>query len=162
MRDPAWLAVARGQGEVATLCADTAPVQEGAFLVQRSWSNLSAREGHSPCAPAPEAEVYFNAAPRPQRIALAVGESAAVSVVAYADGPMEPWTLSAANLSPTDRTLSFAFDRTTVRSGTAVELTITLNEAPSGDGLAHFYVRSTAGAEVNAWLATVQVRPRGP
>jgi hypothetical protein len=160
MRDPAWLEVTRGQGEVATLCVNTAPHQEGDFIVQRSWNNLDAHEGHSPCAPSAEGEVYFNAAPERQITALAVGESQTLEVVAYSDAPMEPWTLSAANLSPEQRTLGFSFDETTVRNGTVVHLTVTLNEAPPHHGLAHFYVLSTAGSKANAWLASVRPRPR--
>lgn len=161
MRDPAWLAVTRGRGEVATLCATAPPYAEGDFLVSRAWNNLAALEGHSPCAPSAPGEVYFNAAPARQVISLSVGESQTLPVVAYSDAPMDPWTLSAANLPPSEPALSLSFDRTTVRSGSTVQLTITLDRAPDDD-LAHFSVISTAGDEVNAWLASVRLRSDAP
>jgi len=56
-----------GGGETGDMCAQ----QPGAFtkfaelpyVVQRTWSNIAAKQGHDPCVPPLPGEVFFNSVP---------------------------------------------------------------------------------------------------
>jgi hypothetical protein len=128
-------------GEVGDLCegigSSGTTTTESTFIVQRSWSNKSAASGHNPCVPIPANDVYFNAAPRQQKVVLAkAGATAVLDIDAFSDAPMDPWTLTAIDFAQFQQQLpllTFAFDKTQVQNGDHVQLTITAKAAmPSG------------------------------
>ena len=128
-------------GEVGDLCegigSSGTTTTESTFVVQRSWSNKSAASGHNPCVPLPANEVYFNAAPRQQKVVLTkVGDTAVLDIDAFSDAPMGPWTVSAIDFAQFQQqlpVLSFSFDKTSVQNGDHIQLTVTAKAAiPSG------------------------------
>lgn len=88
------------------------------FVLQRLWSNLSARTGHNPCVP--NTDPYFSVTPldmvditihdqspaSPNRkivtkgYAMKVGQAASVDFGFYSDGPVPKWTVEAVEGSP--------------------------------------------------------------
>lgn len=128
-------------GEVADLCegfgSSGTTTTESTFVVQRSWSNASAKAGHNPCVPIPAGETYFNAAPRQPKVVLSkVGATAVVDIDAFSDAPKDPWSLSAldfASFQSGQSVLSFSYDNATVKNGDHAKLTVTLTGAlPQG------------------------------
>jgi hypothetical protein len=120
-------------GEVGDLCegigSSGTTTTESTFVVQRSWSNKSAASGHNPCVPIPSGDVYFNAAPRQQKVILPkAGATAVLTLDAFSDAPMAPWTLTATDFAQFQQQLpllSFSFDKTSVQNGDVIQLTIT-------------------------------------
>ncbi len=143
-------------GEVGDLCVDFVggndKLTQDGFVIQRSWSNASAKAGHNPCVPVPSGEVYFQAAPRVQHVILKkVGDSAVVDVDAYSDAPIADWALSAVDFGQFQgggTNLSFSFDQTTVNNGYHVQLTVKLTKALA-QGATAFAVVSKGGKQQN-------------
>jgi hypothetical protein len=86
-------------GEVADMCVDVFGFDqdewsEGAFTVQRIWSNAQAAAGGDPCAPTTTKFVYFNAAPEKSYFVLDVGSSVTFEIDAFSVAPREDWTLT--------------------------------------------------------------------
>jgi len=162
MTNPVW---AFGGGEVGDLCVDftgsgSDQYNESGLLVQRSWSNASAKAGHDPCVPIPPNQVFFGAAPgaRQQEISLAVGASTTIELTAFSDAPMADWTLSAVDFGQflgTGNHLAFAFDKTTVHNGSKVQLTVTLKSAPTSNGGMLYGIVATSGTQKHFWPAAV-------
>ena len=147
-------------GEVGDVCVDIAGQDdhyvESSFVVQRSWSNVSAAGSHDPCVPAPSV-AYFNAAPAKQEIALAVGTSVTIDVTGFSDGPMGAWSLSAKELGQfvgTPNVLEVSVDKATLRAGETAKLTVKLVTAIQG-GAAPFAIVSKAGTRTHIWPLVV-------
>jgi hypothetical protein len=133
------------------------------FMVQRIWSNVSARGGHSPCVPTLPGEVYFNAAPIltdtlavpgtlippsggvTKSVRIPSGTSKAVEVDFFSDAPAPQWNAMAVELplfgSPPR--LSFQWDvqscangrcSTTGQNGDKRTLTISVANVDAGTG----------------------------
>jgi hypothetical protein len=143
----AWIDVTGG-GEVGDLCVDPFALgqdetSEGAFTVQKMWSNAHAAQGIDPCVPGAPGEVYFNAAPAKSFFVLDVGQSVTFEVDAFASGAMADWVLGAQDWStvstkPTYLSLSIGGGRATdagpalrVNNGSKVLVTATLLRDPS-------------------------------
>ena len=149
-------------GEVGDLCVDFAggndKVIESTFTVQRSWSNQSAKDSHDPCVPIPPGSVYFNVAPRKDRIILkTTGDTATVDLDAFSDAPTSDWNLSAidfAQFQGGSSALSFAFDQKTVNNGTHVVLTVTATKTVPAQG--GFAVISRQGQTTHFWPVEVR------
>jgi hypothetical protein len=133
-------------GEVADLCVDPFGLgqdvtSEGAFTVQRIWSNTQAAAGQDPCNPRPAGGVYFNAAPRQAFFVLDVGNSVTFDVDAFADGDVgdfsllaQDWSDSAAatylEFSIAGGTETEAGPEVTVGAGSTVQVTMKLLADP--------------------------------
>ena len=136
-------------GEVGDLCegfgSSGTTTTESTFVVQRSWSNKSAAAGGDPCVPIPSSEIYFNAAPRVQKVVLPkAGATAVVDIDAFSSAPRDPWALSAidfAGFQQGTSVLSFSFDKTSVQNGDHVQLTVTATSAIPG-GSDEFVIQS--------------------
>jgi hypothetical protein len=141
-----WMDVS-GSGEVADLCVDFFELNqdfttEGAFTVQRMWSNARAAQGIDPCVPAPPDSVYFNVAPERSFFVLDVGQSVTFDADAFSSGSMADWVLGVQDWTVTTSTqpyLSFSIvgarqDRDgpsiAVRNGSTVQVTATLLRDP--------------------------------
>ena len=164
MVNEAW---AFAGGEVGDLCVDFTGTGadtylEGAFTVQRSWSNTEAKAGHDPCVPVPPNQVFFGAAPAAaqQKVALAAGKSVVIDVTAFSNAPMADWTLSAVDFglfTTGSSHLTFSFDKTTVNNGSKVQLTVTMKSAPPR-GAAFYGIVATSGKTKHFWPAAVVTR----
>jgi len=146
-------------GEVGDLCegfgSSGTSTTESTFVVQRSWSNKSAAAGHDPCVPIPSGEVYFNAAPRQQKVVLAkVGATAVLDIDAYSDAPMDAWTVSALDFATFQQQLpllSFAWSSTSVKNGDTVQLTITAKAAMPSGGDEFVIMSKDANGNRHSW-----------
>ena len=153
--------------EIADMC-DLEPSSfqrlVGPYVVQRSWSNASARAGHDPCVP-PLADPYFNAAPvvttqqqitlgskvlTTDGLSLALGETKTIALRLFSDGPTADWSVDAVD---TDQPSSFTFswDAQTGHDGDTLHLTITRTSNASKE----IAIESTSGATTNYWFEYV-------
>ncbi|HEY1954859.1 MAG TPA: hypothetical protein VGH28_04590 [Polyangiaceae bacterium] len=153
--------------EVADMC-DLEPSSfqriVGPYVVQRSWSNASARAGHDPCVPA-LANPYFNAAPNvtsPQQITfeskvltteglgIPLGESKTIAVRLFSDGPTAGWSVDAIDTEQPP-SFTFAWDAQTGNDGDTLHLTITRTSKASSE----IAIESHAGTTTNYWFEYV-------
>lgn len=171
-----------GGGESGDLCV---PEPDAFYMdmtlgltVQRTWSNAQAAAGHDPCAPSLGTPFFTSAPVLPdvdtvklpmgfgrgsltsKSVRIPVGESRVVEVDLYSDQATSgPWKVSArdalADLGD-NKTLSFAWDRTSGVNGEKLHLTVSVHATSSIFPGAHaFTVYSTLGASVHAWTALV-------
>ncbi len=165
--------------ELGDMCAfnvgaNVKPLDLG-FMVQRSWSNLSALGGHHPCAPGNDGETYFIAVPElsdkvtidfgggqlvPSKgLSIPLHGSKTIDVALYADGASDAWQVQAVDLAqlyyqkPAE--LTFAIDHTSGKAGDHLKLTITRALAPSANGGSVFLLASTLGQKQNFWVGFV-------
>ena len=139
-----WLDVTGG-GELADMCVDLLGLNQdhasdGAFTVQRIWSNSRAAALQDPCVPLLTGAVYFNAAPRQSFFVLPVGGSATFDVDAFSFEPTSSWTLTPQDWSDSTATyLSFSIEggiatqagpTLQVHDGASVRVTVTLTKDP--------------------------------
>jgi hypothetical protein len=171
-----------GGTESGDLCVPEADafqkLPELGFTVQRSWSNVAARQGHDPCVPAMK-DAYFQSAPvlnedvtmtLPQSfggsdvatkgVTIAVGQSKTIEVDLFSDAATSgPWTVSAEDALAKlggGATLDFSWDRKTGLNGEKLHLTITVKGASSFVPGAHpFTITSTLGAKRATWPGLV-------
>jgi hypothetical protein len=174
----AWLVLGGGL-EAGDLCvgeynAFFKPKDLG-VTVQRTWSNLLAKESHDPCAPDLPGVPYFNSAPvlsdtvsftsgltgpiTTKGAQIAVGKSKTIEVDLFSDGDTGgPWTVQADDVLykyygsyGVPQSLSFQWDRTQGVNGEKLHLTITVTQASIiGNGHA-FMITSTLGTRVSVW-----------
>jgi hypothetical protein len=148
------------------------------YMVQRTWSNLSAQGSHDPCVPA-IGGAFFDAAPvlsetvtvsssitgdfTSKGITIPVGQSKTIEVDLFSDGDTGgPWQVSAADLLSTyygsyglPTSLSFAWDATQGQNGDKLHLTITVTSA-SVIGNAHaFMITSSKDGRQAVWPGLV-------
>jgi hypothetical protein len=134
--------------EGADLCVDPFGLEQdetrdGAYTVQRIWSNARAAQGIDPCVPAPANEGYFNASPRESSFfVLDVGGSTTFEVDAWSSGPVADWTLFALDWSASTTTTYLSFSiaggeniddagaQIQVHDGSRIQVTMTLLADP--------------------------------
>jgi hypothetical protein len=118
------------------------------FVVQRQWSNASAKAGHDPCVPAAHG-TYFNVTPleleqidldlsalgggktKSKGYKVPVGQTKTIPLGFYSDGPMADWTIKAVEggamgTSQKGR-VTLTLDKTTGQNGQKAFLTIKAN-----------------------------------
>jgi hypothetical protein len=153
------LALAFGGGEAGDLCPqDSTLAADIPFVVQRTWSNASAKAGHHPCVPA-EPSPYFFANPvlpdlstdGASVVTIEVGKSRTIDVQLSSDAPMAlDWTVSLIDVASSLKKpaeLSFVLDRSTGNNGDVLHATIsTLRAGTVGvqGGYSLFLVRSVS------------------
>ncbi len=172
---------ALGAGEVGDMCAqyDSSFYKdpEIGYVVQRSWSNASAKAGTEPCVPVPPTEVpYFNASPRlPDDVSMNIGVTKGVIVPVGKSKTIELDLFSSAAMSgpmsvtiqafgsgggggsmPSTPPVSFALDKTSGVNGDKINVTVTSN-APTVSrlGATTFVITSTVGTEKHYWAGVV-------
>lgn len=153
------LSLALGGGEAGDICPDdTTLVADLPFLVQRTWSNASAKAGHHPCLPL-DPQPYFITNPVLSEMStdgvpvakITVGQSRTIDLQLSSDAAMAAdWSvtlLDVATLYKKPAELSFVLDRTTGNNGDVLHLTITTLRAGTvgkNGGYSLFVVHSTA------------------
>jgi hypothetical protein len=106
--DPASLPWnATGGGEAGDLCVDFLGKEqdgatEGAFTVQRIWSNAAAAAGQDPCVPG-VSQTYFNVAPEKWLLVADVGGSATFTADAFSTAAGSNWTVAGFDLQATSQ-----------------------------------------------------------
>ncbi|MDB5875751.1 MAG: hypothetical protein JWQ07_5193, partial [Ramlibacter sp.] len=143
----------------------------GTFVVQRTWSNASAKAGHDPCVPALAAP-YQGAAPLlNEDITLDFGQgvsvmtkgvqvplnmSKTIDVALFSDAPTADFTVRATQLSGGGGSggpeLMFAWDKTTGHNGDVLKLTITRKRVVQG-GSEFLIVVGPQGGSTALWWA---------
>ncbi len=153
--------------EVADMC-DLEPQSfqrlVGPYVVQRSWSNVSALAGHDPCVPV-LSETYFNAAPvfttsaditfngkvlSTKGLPLPLGQTKTIAVKLFSEAPTSDWNVQAIVASEPPG-LTFSWDAQTGHNGDTLHLTITRTAATGGE----FVLESQNGASTNLWFGFV-------
>ena len=163
-------------GEIGDMCAYEPQSYQrlvGSYMVQRPWSNASAKAGHDPCVPVLSAP-YFNSAPvltdtvtldyygqqvPTYGVKIPLGQSKTIPVQLFSDAPTSDWTVQA--FDSTYNTgkaaqLQFSWDKQSGNNGDTVNLTITRvgNGAYNGT---EFMIWSQHGTSVaNLWFGFVQ------
>ncbi len=143
------------------LTRDTHRSTASGFAVQRAWSNRAAARGGDPCAPSGEDAAYVALVPREPGVRLrAVGERARLTLEAVADRLTADWQVAVVDLgagsdgaSPVRVTL----DRSSVRAGESVELTLELLDRPPADSIV-LGLLSTSGDRTRLWPLRVSFR----
>jgi hypothetical protein len=115
--------------EDADMCQYEADIGEGIWTLQRSYSNVAAAAGGSPCVPAVAGEAYNNVSAMPATMPdVAPGGSFVFTITGWSTLKTAPWKLA---LGPGDQT---DFDPKPVLSGTSITngdtVTVTL-KAPA-------------------------------
>jgi hypothetical protein len=171
-----WEAVLGG-GEVGDMCAQFpgafTDFAELPYLVQRTWSNASAKAGHDPCVPELPGEVYFNAAPQLndaipfsfgqpvtlRGVKIPVGATKTIVVDLFSEGDTGgPWTVSvqeAGAFGQRASSLSMSLDQSTGQNGDQLHLSITANQAGPYDGLSFFVLTSSNATLTTEWVGVV-------
>jgi hypothetical protein len=169
-----WVRVLGG-GETADLCAQF----QGSFLqfdelpyvVQRSWSNKSAKAGHDPCVPTIPGEVYFNAVPHLDKVAVSVGnqmivesavkiglgESKTIDLDLFSDGPMEAWDVDVIDGTGAfggQPRLDLNLHQTSGVNGQKLHLDIKVLQVGKNK-TESFIVKSSNGQRTNLWIGLV-------
>ena len=163
-----------GGGETGDLCAQFRSANylptDFPFMVQRYWSNKSARSGSDPCAPKAGTEPYFNTAPifpdkvptkygiSTKGVKVPVGQSKTIELDLFSDAPTSgPWTVSAQVLSSGGASpVTFAYDKNKGKNGDKINLTITAKTAftnTTKTGVLTIY--SQLGQTRRLWLGVV-------
>jgi hypothetical protein len=168
--------LALGGPEIGDMCAQS-PASYAKFpdlpdyTVQRVWSNEMALEGHDPCVPSLDGEVYANAAPvlpdtltvplmgrqvTLSAVKIPVGTSETIDVSLFSDAPtLGPWTVQAVDFTGGGSELSFSFDRTTGVNGDVLKLTITHTAAGSQGGSLFLLESNPGTANQQVWFGAV-------
>ena len=158
-----------GGGETGDMCAQfsasyVTPSDLG-FVVQRNWSNASAKAGHDPCQPADKAP-YFNSMPvlkenisiggqgTTKGVHIPIGSSATIEVDLFSDADTGgPWTVSASDTSGAG-SITFSWDRTSGRNGEKLHLTIDAVKKTQY-GAAGFMIKSKLNGRTTSWFGLV-------
>ncbi len=162
------LAIALGGGEAGDICPEDAThVPDMPFLVQRTWSNASAKTGHQPCVPRDPLPYFFANPMLPDLstdgvpvVKVEVGKNRSIDLQLSSDAPMgADWTVTlidVATLRKKPAELSFTLDRTTGNNGDVLHATISsLRGGTVGTkgGYSLFLVRSVSKDERVSLLA---------
>jgi hypothetical protein len=168
---------ALGGGEVGDMCAQNpgafTKFDEIPYMVQRSWSNQAAAQGHDPCQPPVDGQPYFNAAPvmtdtiaysvfgqtvNVKGVKIPVGQSKTIEVDLFSDGPTNgPFSVHAddfAQLMGQQPHLEFAFDASEGQNGQKLHMTITVDSAGKKNSEL-FYLVAEQGNQKNLWVGVV-------
>lgn len=153
------LSLVLGGGEAGDICPDdSALVSDLPFLVQRTWSNASAKAGHHPCVPL-DPRPYFITNPVLSEMSsdgvpvakIVLGQSRTIDLQLSSDAPMPAdWSvqiLGVATFQKKPAELSFILDRATGDNGDILHLTVTTKHAGTvgtTGGFSLFVVHSTA------------------
>ncbi len=159
-------------GEVGDMCAYEPQSYQrlvGSYMVQRPWSNLSAKAGHDPCVPT-LTDPYFNAAPvlgdtvtldyygqqvKTKGVTIPVGQSKTIDVELFSDAPTADWSVQAVDATygtSQPKQLSFTWDAQKGNNGTVLHLTIT-RVANGPYGGSEFFIYSQRGyTTANMWF----------
>jgi hypothetical protein len=165
---PAWLEAddahmfwdeANGGSEIGDMCENDPEAYyqfpDFPFVVQRFWSNASAKAGHDPCVPEIAGQTFFAAVPEvsdtmitfpndfgnPVMAAgtkIAVGASSTINLDLYSDKATSPWQVQVQDLNDFagggSPLLTLSLGKSTGNNGDKIPLTIKVNAAGNATG----------------------------
>ena len=162
-----------GGGEVGDMCAQFSSAYytptDLPYVVQRNWSNASAKAGHDPCQPADTAP-YFNTLPIfPDKVTarggiptkgvlVPVGQSKTIQLELFSDSATNGvWQVSAEVRSRNGQSpITATLDATSGQNGDKLNLTLTSTAAvTSSSHTATLVVTSQLGSRKNVWVGIV-------
>jgi hypothetical protein len=170
-----WTVMTGGEtSDLCTLERDAYYVQPGTTtMIQRSWSNKAAAEGHDPCVPRDDVP-YFNSAPllddtitidnfgpvQTRGVKLAVGQTKTIDVALFSDAPTEgPWKVEAFDVNGDffggKKLLNLSLDKDQGQNGDVLRLTIEVLAYDNQLDGAAFVLASTQGDQENLWFGVV-------
>jgi hypothetical protein len=156
--DP-W-ALVGGQGEVGDLCDGETLIMSGTFTVQRTYSNVAAATGKSPCIPYDPDGEWFDVSADPAMMPMiAAGGSATFTLTGWSTSPIPDWKLQtfAADISDfTDAQLNAQLSATMINNGTQVMLTLHAPATATSGQNGGVYVLS--GDQLRPWLVGYSVQ----
>lgn len=167
-----------GGGEVGDMCAQFSSSfykPDGyAYVVQRPWSNASAKAGHDPCQPELDNEVYFNSAPvfpdmitlggggqtfTTEGIKIPVGMTKTLELDLFSEAPTTgPWNVTVQGLTRGGGAapLSFTYDKQSGQNGDKIMVSITATAASTSPSkTSRLLITSQLGATKHIWLGLV-------
>jgi len=163
-------------GELGDMCAyEPQSFQKlvGNYMVQRLWSNTSAKAGHDPCVPVSSAP-YYNAAPvltesvivdvygqkvPTKGVQIGVGKNKTVDVQLFSDAPTSDWSVSAVDATygtNQPKQLDFSWDAQTGNNGDTLHMTITRLANGPHNGTEFYIYASRDQKTWNMWFGFVQ------
>jgi len=163
-------------GELGDMCAyEPQSFQKlvGNYMVQRLWSNTSAKAGHDPCVPVLSAP-YYNAAPvltesvivdvygqkvPTKGVQIGVGKNKTVDVQLFSDAPTSDWSVSAVDATygtNQPKQLDFSWDAQTGNNGDTLHMTITRLANGPHNGTEFYIYASRDQKTWNMWFGFVQ------
>jgi len=163
-----------GGGELGDMCAQFPGVfykpSDLSYDVQRSWSNLSAKQGHDPCLPAMPGP-YFNTMPVltdkitlgggqiiTKGVTIPVGQSKTVALQLFSDVDTGgDWTVTAidsATLRQQPAELELTTDKPGGHNGDVLNLTVKVLKAGQY-GAEGFLLESDLGGRKTLWVGLV-------
>lgn len=128
---------------------------ENGFVLQRAWSNRAVSQGHDPCVPARPGVPYVMLVPREPGLRInKEGEAQTLELDATTGDPsVTSWAISAFDLTGHQDGTQYAevaLDKSVVRSGELVHLTVTMKKRhPANRGV--IGVVSTIGVHSHMW-----------
>ncbi len=169
-----WLRILGG-GENGDMCAQFSGVfmqfDELPYVVQRSWSNKAAKQGHDPCVPAVPGETYFNAVPQLDKVTVSVGgqnvtesavkiglnETKTIDLDLFSDGPTPPWNVDVVDSSGAfggQPRLDLTLHQSSGVNGQKLHLDIKVLQVGKNK-TESFIVKSSNGSQTNIWIGLV-------
>jgi hypothetical protein len=113
--------------EIGDLCQYDANITEGAYQLQRIFSNTAATQGASPCIPIPPGEVFFDVSAAPAPLTVPVGTTASYTLGGWTDASsMSDWQLSAFACDSADFDPMASFSKSTIGNQKTVTVTLTV------------------------------------
>ncbi len=159
-----------GGGEIGDMCAQFPSSfyvpSDFKHVVQRNWSDTSAKAGHDPCVPA-DTTPYFNSMPvfpdtvttfggaQTKGLNVPVGTPKVLEIDLFSDAPTSgPWKVAAQALTRTGNApVTLSFDQTTGSNGDTLHLTVTSTAAFTNKSkTATLVITSTLGVRENLWI----------
>ncbi len=142
--------------ETADMCQYEANVPEGKWQVQRSYSNVAAAAGGSPCVPAVAGEAYVNVSASPKTIApVAKGGSVVFTITGWSTLRTTPWMLDTGVGDQTDFDPKATLSGKTINNGDTVTVTLTAPAGAKSGDIGSAYVFS--GDAGHFWPVAIQV-----
>lgn len=142
--------------ETADMCQYEANVPEGIWSFQRSYSNIAAAAGGSPCVPAVPGEAYTNVSASPATMpSVAAGGSVVFTITGWSTLPTTPWKLALGPGDQTDFDPKAVLSATTINNGDTVTVTLKAPTAAKPGDIGSAYIFS--GDAGHFWPVAIRV-----
>ncbi len=142
--------------ETADMCQYEADTTEGMWTVQRSYSNVAAAAGGSPCVPAVAGEAYNNVSASPDTMPnVAAGGSVVFTITGWSTLKTTPWKLVIGPGDQTDFDPKAVLSGTTINNGETVTVTLKAPTTAKSGTIGSAYIFS--GDAGHSWPVAIRV-----
>ena len=148
--DDPWYLI---EGEIADVCDGEALIRSGNFAVQRTWSNLAAAAGQSPCVPYDPDSVWMDVSADPPTMpTIPAGGSATFTLTGWStqqvgDWSLDEYTADFSDLYDTD--MNPTFSTKIINNGKTAQLTLHAPASARSGDFGGIYVLS--GDQIRPW-----------